>query len=104
MELQLNLVLRRMMKQQKISLRQLAKETGIKPSTLSGWSNGVSPRDLSEVLVCARYFKMSLEQILFDQQPDSASLENFLTEDVFNGFLKVTIQKVISTTKRSQQK
>lgn len=89
-----------MMRERKISLRQLGKETGIKPSTLSGWSNGVSPRDLCEVFICAKYFKMSLEQLLFDTSPDSTSLENFLTEDIFNGFLKVTIQKVISKQPR----
>lgn len=99
MELQLSSVLRRLMKEKKISLRKLSKETGIKPSTLSGWANGVSPRDLTEVLICARHFNMSLEQFLFNTAPDAANLENFLTEDVFNGFLKVKIERVINTKK-----
>lgn len=96
MELQLSVVLRRLMKERKISLRQLSKITGIKPSTLSGWCNNVSPRDLTEVLICARHFKMSLEQFLFDTPPDASNLENFLTEDVFNGFLKVKIERVVN--------
>ena len=88
------------MKSRGISLRKLSSITGIKPSTLSGWSNGVSPRDLTEVLVCARFFGVSLERILFDEEPKQTDLENLLTEDVFNGYLKVSIQKVITTKPR----
>ena len=40
-----------------------------------------------------------MEKLLFDQEPDHASLNDFLTEGLFEGFLKVKIEKVIKTKK-----
>jgi transcriptional regulator with XRE-family HTH domain len=95
MSIKLNTVLKRLLKQKGITLKQLSNETGIKPSTLSGWSNGVSPHNLSEARACARYFGVSLERFLFDEESESKGLEDLLTEQVFDGYLKVKIERVI---------
>lgn len=94
--LKLSTMLKQLMKERKISLRELAKSTAIQPSTLSGWNNGSSPRDLSEVCQCARYLGVSMEYLLFGEEPDSLPLEQLLTEKVFDGFLKVKIERVIN--------
>lgn len=95
MTLKLANVLKRLLKERSLSLRDLAKATNIKPSTLSGWNNGVSPRDLTEVRRCAQYLGISMERLLFDEDSSIMSLESLLTENVFDGFLKVKIEKVI---------
>lgn len=95
MSIKLDIVLKRLLKQRGITLKQLSKETEIKPSTLSGWFNGVSPHNLSEARTCARYLGVSLERLLFDEDSETQALEDLLTEQVFDGFLKVKIERVI---------
>ena len=95
METKLSHMLSSLLLKKNLTLKQLANETGIKPSTLSGWKNGVSPRDLSEVRRCAQFFGVSMEMLLFGQQNEEVSLDSLLTEKVFDGFLKVKIERII---------
>ena len=95
-EIKLKPILKALLADKHMTLRDLAKATGIKPSTLSGWKNGSSPRDLSELKLCAQYFNVSMDYLLFGEQNDQSSLEKLLTEQVFDGFLKVRIERVIS--------
>lgn len=89
------LVLKRVLKEKGLSLKALAHSINVKPSTLSGWLQGSSPRDLVEVHRCSEFLGISMEKLLFDTEPRAASLEDFLTENIFDGFLKVKIERVI---------
>lgn len=97
MEMKLSLVLKRLLEERKMTLKELSAATKIKASTLSGWKNGVTPRDLGEVLRCAQFFEISLEKLLFDKANDASILEGLLTEEVFEGYLKVKIERVLRT-------
>lgn len=99
MEMKLASVLKQMLKERQLTLKELSAATKIKASTLSGWKNNVSPRDLAEVRRCARFFGVTLEKLLFDEDSDATALEGLLTEGVFNGFLKVKIERVINKKK-----
>lgn len=92
-------VLKRLLKERDLSSKALAHSIGVKPSTLSGWLQGSSPRDLVEVHRCAVFLGVSMERLLFDKEPTGATLEDFMTEQVFDGFLKVRIERVISSKK-----
>lgn len=95
MEMKLSSVLKRLLDDRGMTLKDLSEATKIKPSTLSGWRNGVSPRDLVEVWRCAQYFGITLEKLLFDESNDARALEELLTEKIFDGFLKVKVERVI---------
>ena len=88
-KLKLATMLKRLVKERGMSLRQLARETKISVSTLSGWSNGLSPRDLTEVRTCAIFFGVSLERLLFDE--DSAQQSSVT---VFEGHLRIKIERI----------
>lgn len=95
MELKLSSVLTRLLRERGMTLKELAQAINAKPSTLSGWKNGVTPRDMFEVRSCARFFGVSIEKLLFDETSEIAVLESLLTEEIFEGFLKVKIERVI---------
>ncbi len=99
MVLKLDVVLKKILKERGLTLKELAQATHIKASTLSGWNNGVSPRDLTEVRTCARYLGVGLEKLLFDEDPSEIFLNDLLTENFFDGFLKVRIERVIPRKK-----
>ena len=99
MEMKLASVLKQLLSEQNISLKDLAIATKVKPSTLSGWKNGVSPRDLVEVHRCAQFFGVTMEKMLFDAPTDMSALNGLLTEKIFDGYLKVNIERVISKKK-----
>lgn len=82
------------MKKHQISLRQLSQKTGIRPTTLSGWCNGSSPRDLCEVLICARFFAVSLETLLFDIQDVPTPTQRIPTELIIEGHLRIKIEQL----------
>ncbi len=98
MAIKLASVLTRTLEERGLTLKELAVLAKLKPSTLSGWKNGVSPRSLEEVRTCARALGISMEKLLFDEQPEYLELEDLMREQVFDGFLKVRIERVISKT------
>ena len=95
-EMKLSTVLKQLLNDRNMTLKELATSIKVKPSTLSGWNNGVTPRDLTEVRRCAQYFGVTLEKLLFNESSDATALESLLTEQVFDGFLKVKIERVIN--------
>lgn len=104
MAVKLSQVLTRILKEQNLTLKELAIMTKLKPSTLSGWKNGVSPRSLEEVRLCARALGISMEKLLFDEVSDQVDLEDLMREHVFDGYLKIKIERVIpNKIKRSDK-
>ena len=95
MNLKLKNTLPALLKSKHMTLKELSVATSISPSTLSGWKNGASPRDLGELRTCAQYFGVSIDYLLFGEDSTQANLESLLTENVFDGFLKVKIERVI---------
>ena len=73
MEIKLQKVLSREMKMHSLSASFLAKVTGIPRTTIHEWQNGRKPssRNLHHLLVLANYFKISLNELLFDQNVHS---------------------------------
>jgi transcriptional regulator with XRE-family HTH domain len=88
--MKLEQTLRRVMKDRALTLTALSELSGIKKSTLSDWSNGVHPRDLVEVRKLARSLGL-----VFGDEDTANPLPVLPTELVFDGFLKVKIERII---------
>jgi transcriptional regulator with XRE-family HTH domain len=88
------------MRQKPVSARALSKATGVPQSTVSHLLSGRSSQKPEHLLALARYFGVSLEYLIFGEDQQANQLESILTEEVFTGWLKVRVERVVPTKKR----
>ena len=94
---QFNLVLKKLMESKKVGVKELSKTSGIPQSTLSSYLHGVKASyDPTHLQTLSAVFSVSLEFLLFGREKNPVSaLNSLLTEQVFSGYLKVNIERVI---------
>lgn len=59
------------LKKDKKSVASVAKKLGINKSTLHNWQNGVLPQGLPSLLKVARYFNVSVNDLIFGKEKNS---------------------------------
>lgn len=103
-ELKLHKVLKTLMDQKKISARELSRQTKVPPSTLSSLLAGGKPQKLNHVLVLAEYFGTSMEMLLYGSDRRPPTIEELATEGIFEGWLKVKIERAIPEKRKAEDK
>jgi transcriptional regulator with XRE-family HTH domain len=95
-----------LMKDKKMTLKQAAEIAGTSQSTISDWRNGASPENYEAVQRLANHLGVSLSFILtgqddvVDNKMPSVS-EVFEESDMFfDGYAKITIQRLIPRAKK----
>jgi transcriptional regulator with XRE-family HTH domain len=93
----MQIVLRRIMKDQKITFKKLAADSGVSLSTLKDWANGVAPRDLESVRKVSIALGVSFEYLCFgtensSQMPMEMALDNIPTQPLYAGWVKLLIE------------
>lgn len=89
--------LKKLLEQRDITFRKLSEDTGVGLSTIKDWANGASPRDLDGLRTVSKYLGVSLEFLIWGAEDNHQprSLEEVLTKQVFDGWLKVSVSRVI---------
>ena len=78
-----------------VTQAEVVKATGIPAATFSSLTSGGQSQKPEQLLAICRYFGTSIEFLLFGEDLRSPTLDEVLTEGVFSGWLKVTIEKAI---------
>lgn len=60
--------LRATMKKEGIGFKELCKKSGVKKSTLYGWTSGIRPRDILQVYKVAKILNLTIEELMFGTQ------------------------------------
>lgn len=92
--------LAKLIKERGISARELSRQTGIAQSTLNNFLAGKSPSNPEQIHALAKFFGTSMEQILFSTDDRPPTLDEVLTEGVFDGWLRVKIERAIPNKKK----
>lgn len=92
MELHENLAA--LMKQKKMSLTKLAKESGVPKSTLQSWTKGQGTVNLDQLKKVADLMKVSVHQLAYGHPDPHTKLENEILTELFKGDLRVTVHKI----------
>jgi len=91
--------LRKLLKDKGLSAKSLSKSIGIPSSTISSYLAGkkatYSPEHLAAL---SQYFGVTVDFLLFGNSPDVSSLNSLQTEGVFEGWLKVKIERAIPSS------
>lgn len=89
-------ILKQLMESKKISSRALAKELKMPHSTLASYLTGKKASySADHIGLIANYFKVSSDFLLFGKQNPLAALNELTTEGLFEGWLKVKIERAI---------
>lgn len=97
-EIRIGQVLKRLLRDQRKTLKQVSRDTGIPYSTLHTWFENRQPKNILNVRLLAEYLGVSLHELLFGK-PDHydfppAPPEEHKSADPFTGTYQVTVRRV----------
>ena len=99
-KVKLHIILKKLIEDKRVSARQVARDCGLAQSTLNSLLSGRSPAKPEQVLALARYFGTSMEFLLFGSDDRPPTLDEVLTEGVFDGWLRVKIERAVPNKRK----
>lgn len=102
-KLKLATVLKALLEKHATSARELSRATKVPQPTITNYLSGRSANKLEHLMAIADHFHVSLEYLLFEEEPEP-TLGTLLTENVFEGYLKVRLERVIPLKKNGGNK
>lgn len=94
-------VLKALLEDREISARELSRATKVPQATITSFLSGRSSNKPEHLLAIAEYFNVSLEFLLFGiERHQEPGLSSILTEGIYEGWLKVKIERAIPDKRR----
>ena len=87
-------ILKELLAEKNISLRDLSKASGVAYSTLQEWSGNRSPKNPIQVIKVAAHLGVSMHFLLFGIEDKEEPIQKILKEDFFSGTFEITVQRV----------
>lgn len=97
-------VLRKLISEKGIPARQVARDVGIPQSTLNNYLSGRGPTKPEQIHALAQFFDCSMEFLLFGEDDRPPSLSEVLTEGLFEGWLRVKIERAVPDKRKVRLK
>ena len=96
MDLKLGQILSRILKERKITLRQISAATGVPTSTLGEWTNNRQPRNLINIKKVALFLGVSLNFLLFGEfdEFEKQTQRSELHHNLLSGTYEITLRKI----------
>lgn len=99
-KIKLKTTLEKLIRDRKISARELSRQTNIPQSTINNFLMGKGSHKPEQILAMAQYFGTSMEFLLFGEDSRPPTLDDVLTEEIFEGWLKVKIERAIPNKRK----
>lgn len=96
MEVKIATVMNRLMKEKKLSIKELSRLSGVPSSTLHEWLNLRIPKSPVQVKKVANVLNISLDHLLFDEQEvhKPVPIQDLMSGDSVSGVFEITIKKI----------
>ena len=96
MSLRLPQTLAALLKQKRISVRELSEATGVPKSTISEWQAGRQPKNPEHVRKVASYLEVSMHQLLFGEPDPHEAIDvtRILKDDLFSGVFQISVKRI----------
>lgn len=92
-EIKIGKVLPYLMKEKKLTYKQLSDISGVPASTIKGWSANVEPKSMVAVRKVARILGVTSEYLIFGEDPNNTiDLNQLVTQKLYSGWVKITIE------------
>lgn len=99
-KVKLKQTLEKLLKDRKISARELSRRCNIPQSTINNFLSGKGSHKPEQILTIAKFFGTSMEYLLFGEDSRPPTLDDVLTEGIFEGWLKVKIERAIPNKRK----
>jgi transcriptional regulator with XRE-family HTH domain len=93
-------VLAKLIKDKGMTVREVGRRCGVPQSTMNNFLAGRGPHKPEQVLAIAQFFGVSMEFLLFGEDLRPPTLDDVFTEGVFEGWLKIKVERAIPTKKK----
>lgn len=77
-----------------MTVSQLGRAVKISPKTIYSWMNGQNPRDITQVKAIATHFGVSLDQLLFGENPKPKIKFEDFSDEINAGIFEVILRKI----------
>ena len=94
MRLNIGKTLTTLLSEQRLSVKEVAKSSGVPASTIGEWKLNRTPKNPEQVLKVAKVLGVSLHHLLFGEEDRQEPINKFLKEDVFQGIFEISIKRV----------
>lgn len=102
-KIKLKSILVELLKDRGVSAREVARKCEIPQSTFNNYLSGRGPQNPEQILALAQYFGCSMEYLLFGEDLRPPTMDEVLTEGVFEGWLKVKIERAIPNKRKVKE-
>ena len=94
MKVQIGPVLKKLLKDRRMTIKEVSTATSVPSSTLSEWLNNRSPKNPEHTLKVAQYLEVSLHFLLFGEEDRQEPLTKIMKEDFFSGTFEINIKRI----------
>ena len=94
MDLKIGDTLTLLMKQKRITLKELSEATGVSTSTLHEWKSNRKPKDPALIQAVANYLGVTMHHLLFGCEDPNEPIQQIIKQDVFSGVFEINIKRV----------
>jgi len=99
-------ILETLMKEERVSIRQLSSELNVSSKSVQEWvgANGRMPRNPEVLKKIASYFKCSVHFLLFGEEDSNNPINMILDKtEIHSGLYEISIRKVKTTIKEDRK-
>ncbi|MCT4642491.1 MAG: helix-turn-helix domain-containing protein [Bacteriovoracaceae bacterium] len=86
--------LKHLVKNEGITMAQLARATKIAPQTINNWVAGQEPRSFNQVKKIADYFEITLDELCFGVKEEGIEKIQEYTEEINAGIFEVVLRRI----------
>lgn len=94
MDIKIGQTLSMLMKQKRMSLTEISKNTKVPVSTISEWLSNRTPKNPVQVSKVSKFLSVSLHFLLFGEEDSSEPIQRIIKNDIFQGTFEITLRKV----------
>lgn len=94
MSTQIGKVFSQIVKDRRLTLKEIAKGSGVPATTLSEWQANRTPKNPAQVRAVATYLGISMHYLLFGEEDGQEFVQKILREDIFHGTFEITVKRL----------
>lgn len=87
-------VFSQIVKERRLTLKEISKATGVPATTLAEWQSNRTPKNPTQVKAVSKFLGVSLHYLLFEEEDAQEPMQKILKEDFFKGTFEISIKRV----------
>ena len=94
MKTQIGKILSQIVKERRLTLKEISTGSGVPATTLAEWQANRTPKNPTQVRAVAKYLGVSLHYLLFGEEDAEEPIQKILKEDFFSGVFEINIKRI----------